>query len=239
MERQVRPAGRMGDDAMQHVTAQSGKGDPHTSQLIGLMVRRPGFLINEVWLLLTSRWKARRCTVVGPRLRVRGRLLVSNGGEIHLGERVRIRASHVPVELGAAVGGRLEIGAGTFINSGVSICAQEAVTIGRNCAIGNYTLIMDSDFHVVGEHASLPSASPVTLGDNVWIGARTTILKGVHIGEGSVVGAGAVVTRDVAPFTVVGGVPARFMRDVRRSVATPLHAPEPPASCTPPHLCRR
>ena len=163
---------------------------------------------------LWARWALRRCTSVGAMTRVQGKVVVGNGGRILIGPRVKIRAVHVPVELGSLVGGTLSIGEGTFINSGTSICAQESVTIGRNVAIGNYSLIMDSDFHSVGDHTQWPQALPVVIEDDVWLAARVTVLKGVRIGRGAVVAAGAVVTRDVAPYTVVGGVPARFIRRI-------------------------
>lgn len=53
----------------------------------------------------------------------------------------------------------------------------------------------------------------ITIGDDVWIGSNAVILKGVTIGEGAIVGAGAVVTKDVAPYTVVGGIPAKFIKE--------------------------
>jgi acetyltransferase-like isoleucine patch superfamily enzyme len=55
-------------------------------------------------------------------------------------------------------------------------------------------------------------ALPIRIDDDVWIGGRSVILPGVHIGQGAVVAAGAVVTRDVVPYAVVGGVPARLIR---------------------------
>ncbi len=163
-------------------------------------------------LLLASRWKTRRCTSVGRWVRVEGRLLVNNGGVIHLGERVRIRATHLPVELGALPGGRLEIGERTYINSGASLCAAKLVRIGARCAIGPLTLIMDTDFHSVHDHVVMPEPKPIIIEDDVWLAARVTVLKGVTIGRGAVVAAGAVVTKDVAPHTLVGGVPAKLIR---------------------------
>jgi acetyltransferase-like isoleucine patch superfamily enzyme len=179
------------------------------------LLRRPWRGIPLFWSVLVSRWKFRGCTSVGFLARVDGRVIVANGGSIHLGQRVRVRATHVPVELAAMPGGTLEIGTGTFINSGVSICAARSVTIGANCAIGNYSLIMDSDFHSVGDHTQPAEPAPVRIEDDVWLGARVTVLKGVTIGHGAVVAAGAVVTRDVAPLTVVGGVPARFIKRIQ------------------------
>jgi len=174
--------------------------------------RSPVSLVRLGWAWSTSRWKLRHCTSTGPLCRVEGRILVANGGDLCLGERVRIRATHLPVELASMPGGKLRIGDRTFINSGVSICAQASVSIGSDCAIGNLSLIMDTDFHVPGNLLARPPAQPVVIEDGVWLGARVTVLKGVTIGQGAVVAAGAVVTRDVPPRTLVGGVPARVIR---------------------------
>jgi acetyltransferase-like isoleucine patch superfamily enzyme len=176
------------------------------------VLRHPARFVRLGWKFLLSRWKARNCTAVGPWILTDGRLIVNNGGSIILGEHLRIRATHVPVELASLPGGKLEIGDRCFINSGVSICAQESVKIGENCAIGNYTLIMDTDFHRIGDLTQPAIASPIVIEDDVWLGAQVTILKGVHIGRGAVVAAGAVVTKDVPPFTLVGGVPAKIIR---------------------------
>lgn len=178
------------------------------------LARRHGLResIRKALQILGSRWKLRRCSSVGQMARVEGCVQVHNGGEMHLGARIRIRATHLPVELGTLPGGCLRIGARTFINSGVSICAQQSVTIGENCAIGNYSLIMDSDFHSPEDHTRSPEARPVVLENDVWLGARVTVLKGVTIGRGAVVAAGAVVTKDVPARALVGGVPARLIR---------------------------
>ncbi|WP_240611339.1 MULTISPECIES: DapH/DapD/GlmU-related protein [unclassified Actinobaculum] len=64
-------------------------------------------------------------------------------------------------------------------------------------------------------HRALLHPAPIHIGPNVWIGPNVTILGGVTIGEGAIIAAGAVVTKDVAPLTIVGGVPAKYIRDVR------------------------
>jgi acetyltransferase-like isoleucine patch superfamily enzyme len=166
--------------------------------------------LQTAWTLFTSLLQTRRCTQRGKWIRVWGKLLIE--GDVRLGERVRIRATHVPVELAAGPGAVIEIGERCYINSGVSIGAQERVNIGKNCAIGNYSLIMDSDFHSLDDHTKPGIAAPVVLEDDVWLGARVTVLKGVRIGRGAVVAAGAVVTRDVPPCALVAGVPARVIR---------------------------
>ena len=170
--------------------------------------------------VLRAMWGLRGCTKIGSLIRLEGKVLVFNHGEIYVGSKVRIRGVHVPVELGSLPGGILDIGEGTFINGGTSICAQKSVTIGKNCAIGNYSLIMDSDFHSVGDLDIRPEAEPVVIGDNVWIAARVTVLKGVTIGEGAVVATGAVVTKDVEPYTLVGGIPAKVIRKIIKAVAS-------------------
>jgi maltose O-acetyltransferase len=166
-------------------------------------------------------YSLRSCRSVGAKVRVFGKVQIHGGQGITIGNRVRIRGTHVPVEL-ASTGGALIIGDNCFINSGCSICAQRAITIGNNVAIGNYTLIMDTDFHNVEDHTKPSIAKAVTIKDDVWIAARVTILKGVTIGAGAVVAAGAVVTNDVPARTVVGGVPARIIRKL--GIETPSDA---------------
>lgn len=194
---------------------------------LGPLLRKAGKVREFLGPWLRSQWLLRRCTSRGrTALVVNGHVLVENQGTIHLGDKIRIRAIHLPVELASLPGGTLTIGDKTFINSGVSICAQQSVSIGRNCAIGNMSLIMDTDFHTPGDHTRWPEARPVVLEDDVWLGARVTVLKGVTIGRGAVVAAGAVVTKDVAPRTVVGGVPAKFIRSLD------VPAPTAPAQVT-------
>ena len=168
----------------------------------------------QIKAVLRAKIALRRCTSVGPLAQVYGRVIVDNYGTMRLGRRVRLRGVHVPVELATMSKGELRIGDNVFINGGTSICAQKSVTIGDNCLIGNYTLIMDTDFHAVGDHAQWPDARPVVIEEDVWLAVRVTVLKGVTIGRGAVVAAGAVVTKDVEPYTLVGGVPARLIRRI-------------------------
>jgi acetyltransferase-like isoleucine patch superfamily enzyme len=106
-------------------------------------------------------------------------------------------------------GGRLEIGHGTYVNDGSRVYASKSVRIGRRCAISWGVTVIDHDGHGAG---ASPMSAPVVIEDDVWIGCNVTILKGVTIGAGSAVAAGAVVNRSCPPKSLIGGVPARVLR---------------------------
>jgi acetyltransferase-like isoleucine patch superfamily enzyme len=108
-------------------------------------------------------------------------------------------------------GAKLEIGSGRA-NRDVDITCFDSIKIGNHVYISKGVLIRDSDNHEV-KRTGYVEKKPIVICDNVWIGMRAIILKGVTIGEGSIVGAGAVVTCDVPPHTLVGGVPARIIRE--------------------------
>ena len=120
------------------------------------------------------------------------------------------------LELGCGPDGLLEIGENSFINYGTSIYAGEHVRIGRDCNIGTYCMVMDNDFHGLEPERrhETPPSKPIIIGDNVWLGGRTTVLKGVTIGDGSVVAAGSIVTKDIPPRTLAAGAPARAVRKI-------------------------
>ena len=175
---------------------------------------------------LRARIMLRRCTEVGALTRLRGGVIVENSGTLVVGRRVKLNGRPVPIELVALAGARLSIGDGTSINRGVSICAQQSVSIGRDCGIGNDCLIFDTDFHALGDVSDdeAANASPVTIGDRVWLASRSVVLKGVTIGDGAVICAGSVVATSVAPYTMVGGVPARVIRKLTPAEGAPILA---------------
>ncbi len=127
----------------------------------------------------------------------------------------------------------MEIGSDSLIWMGCRFYGEliPQICIGRNCSIAETDFTAGSpitigDHVVFGRGVALFTAdhdpddpgfarreAPIRIGDRVWVGSRATILKGVTIGEGAVVAAGAVVTNDVAPYTIVGGNPARYLRD--------------------------
>jgi acetyltransferase-like isoleucine patch superfamily enzyme len=115
-------------------------------------------------------------------------------------------------------GATVTVGRDTYLNRRVEIMCHERVTIGERCAIAWDVSIMDTNYHSMSGGSE---PAPVAIGDDVWIGARATILPGVTIHDGAVIAAGAVVTRDVPKGTLVAGVPARPIRRVSWSRERP------------------
>jgi acetyltransferase-like isoleucine patch superfamily enzyme len=176
--------------------------------------RSPGRTWTKLTQWLSARWQLRACDQVGPWPRVVGRVIIDNHGTMIVGERVQLLGHHARSIFTTFAHGRLIIGDRAFINYGVDIAATGLVSIGADCLIGTHVSIIDNDFHGLAERLQMPSPKPVIIGDNVWIGNRAIILPGVTIGDGAVVGAGSVVTRDVPPRTVVAGNPARVLREL-------------------------
>ena len=119
--------------------------------------------------------------------------------------------------------GNLSIGDGTSIPKGSTFyCTEAPLTIGRKVVFGPRPTIITGDHRIdmVGKYIidvtveeKLPeNDAPVVIEDDVWCGANVTILKGVTIGRGSVIAAGAVVTKSFPPYSVIGGVPAKLLK---------------------------
>lgn len=132
--------------------------------------------------------------------------------------------------------GRITIGDRTFMGGGLFISVR-GISIGNDVMFSWGCTVMDNDAHSLNWHDRISDvvdwkkglvenlvgkyknwenveSAPVKIGDKCWIGFNVIILKGVTIGEGAVVAAGSVVTKDVAPYTLVGGNPARHIRDL-------------------------
>jgi acetyltransferase-like isoleucine patch superfamily enzyme len=122
--------------------------------------------------------------------------------------------------------GEIVIGDGAVLSTGVHLVSYAGLFIGRGSMIGEYTSIRDAN-HTRAEGMSLResdhTAKPIVIGSEVWIGRGVTVLGGVTIGDRAIVGANAVVTRDVPADTVVAGVPAvpiRYREGVERMTAS-------------------
>ena len=111
-------------------------------------------------------------------------------------------------------GKNITVGKRVFINACCCFQDQGGITIGDGCLIGHHVVLatINHGFPPGARRDNYPS--PITIGKNVWIGSNSTILPGVSVGDGAIIAAGAVVTKDVPPNVVVGGVPARIIKKV-------------------------
>jgi acetyltransferase-like isoleucine patch superfamily enzyme len=154
------------------------------------------------------------------------RIKARAAGSIVIGENVRLlahwRSNRVglagPVILHTWEGGKIEIGDHTGA-SAVVISSRSGVKIGRHCNIGGNVRIFDHDFHALDADVRRGprgcddcATKPITIGDDVFIGAQSIILKGVTIGDRAIIGAGSVVTKDVPADCIAAGNPAILIR---------------------------
>lgn len=114
----------------------------------------------------------------------------------------------------ADFGKNIAVGENVFINACCHFQDHGGVTIGDGCQIGHNVVFATLNHGLAPEERSHTYSAPIVLGKNVWIGSNATILQGVTIGDNAVIAAGAVVTKDVAANTVVGGVPAKFIKSI-------------------------
>jgi len=175
---------------------------------------------------------ARLAVVIGPRLRrlwahvhlaaglntpVHTSIVIEGPAELHgtrritLGSRLYVYGGQHWETQG---GGSLHIGNGVVLSRGVHLVAHVGVVIGDGTMIGEYASVRDANHRRTSGplRDSGHDAAAIIIGRNVWIGRGAVVLAGVNIGDGAVVAANAVVTRDVPVGAVVGGVPARPLR---------------------------
>ena len=137
-------------------------------------------------------------------------------GRLEVGEQTLFEPGVWITMPGAA---RVRIGSGTFLNRNVMVAAQELVEIGSHCMLANGCFVTDSN------HRYSDAERPVTwqgfdskgatrIGDNCWLGANVVVTSGVTIGERCVIGANSVVTRDIPPFSIAAGTPARVLSTI-------------------------
>jgi acetyltransferase-like isoleucine patch superfamily enzyme len=146
-----------------------------------------------------------------------------SGGVIHIGDRFTAHSRSEGNSIGVfqpvmitawGAGSIVEIGDDVGV-SGCSITAVKRIHIGNRVMIGAGALILDTDAHPLDPqerfHGGVAEREAITIEDDVFIGARAIVMKGTHLGRGAVVGAGAVVAKDVPPFCIVVGNPGRIV----------------------------
>lgn len=196
-----------------------------SSRLLGMLLLSERTARRGAWMWLRNQYANQimkyRCTSVGKHVYWGGDVpLVYGAGEIHIGSHVSIGNNQTWVVGVKSTGtARLVIGDYTTINYRTTISVVQSVTIGSHCLLAGEIKIFDNNSHPLDyrerrkPHVLGPAeVAPVVIEDDVWIGNNCIILKGVRIGRGAVVAAGSIVTKDVPPFTLVGGNPARVLK---------------------------
>lgn len=111
-------------------------------------------------------------------------------------------------------GRNIELGRNVFINACCQFQDQGGIKIGDNCLIGHNVVIATLNHDMKPERRWVCIPKRIVIGNNVWIGSNSTILAGVEIGDNAVIAAGSVVTKNVEAGTVVGGIPARYIKRI-------------------------
>jgi acetyltransferase-like isoleucine patch superfamily enzyme len=150
-----------------------------------------------------------------------GRMMIGLNFKMNNGNRYNKIGRQQPCFFVVSAGAELTIGNNTGISAAAIVCRKK-ISIGDNVKIGGNVVIYDTDFHSLDHLAranrltdvSETRNEEVVIGDHAFIGAHSTILKGVNIGNGAIVGAGAVVSKSIPAYEIWAGNPARFVRKV-------------------------
>ena len=174
--------------------------------LIGFLRKLRSFFRQKA---ITALWNV-RCET-GCQVNAGVVMKATDGGRVELGQRTVIDRNATLI----AKYGDLSIGPDGYVGHGCTIIARQSIRIGADCLIAEYVTIRDQNHDYKSGRPTRKQGfvcADISIGDNVWIGAKATILPGVTIGDNAVIAANAVVTGDVAANTVVGGIPARVLK---------------------------
>jgi len=150
-----------------------------------------------------------------------------SGPQVRLGNHVHIMTlPEAPVRLSVFEGmGSISVGDFSLINPGVRVTSAEGITIGRSCMLAMHCSVSDADWHDTKHRIFAPgNTAKVILEDNVWLGEGVRVLKGVKIGENTVVGTGSVVTRSLPANVIAAGNPAREIKPLESAERTTREA---------------
>ena len=204
-----------------------------------LRFARARHMLSRGYLVLVLRWLWYKLRWRG-RLRTDGLCFIGPGVKFEIGRHARVHLGRWSwIGHGCKVRvheGELSIGAKTVFGQECTISAFQSISVGRECIIADRVMMIDFDHGVVEVERPIREQGiykrDVAIGHNVWIGYGACILRGVTIGENSVIGTSSVVTADVPTNAVVGGSPAKLIRKRRSSRASTSTA-SVSANCAP------
>jgi acetyltransferase-like isoleucine patch superfamily enzyme len=191
--------------------------DPDTNIRVTRLLKKAYFHVNA--FLQYNLWFKRKFASIGGTPTVWGfRNIIISGPNISIGKNVVFvgadghKTNLSSVNIGNA-GGSIAIGDYVLIMNGVRISSASSIIIGDGCMLATNCYLTDSDWHDIYDRTSIPGGSaPIVLERGAWVGDSAIVCKGVRIGENSIIGAGAVVTRDVPPNVIAAGNPARVVK---------------------------
>jgi acetyltransferase-like isoleucine patch superfamily enzyme len=176
------------------------------NSILDRLVKLIAYIRGYLWTSAHCDRKALVCKYGKVRL-IRRNALISIGARTTLWPDIKLSCAGGPGKVARLkIGKRCSIGDRTEIHCGESVAIGDRVIIAWDCNI------LDRDYHSVD--ATQERTAPVSIGNDVWIGCRSIVLKGVNIGDGAVVAAGSVVTKDVPAHTLVAGNPAEIKKEV-------------------------
>lgn len=162
----------------------------------------------EKYLNFNRQWDTQRMMrnkMVGSIYLAKDATLDVDAFDVYAGSRINVNA-----------GAKLSLGSG-YMNHDCVIDCFDSISIGHHVVISERVVLRDSDNHSIQDMEAISSdesavTAPIVIGDHVWVGMNTIVLKGVTIGEGAVVAAGSVVNKDIPPHCLVAGVPAKVVK---------------------------
>jgi maltose O-acetyltransferase len=159
---------------------------------------------------------------LGKNIKFNQKCIFNGEGTVNIGDNVMFGYEPSPHFYGfyiliqaREINASIKIGNNTVFSNDITIIAVREITIGDRCLIGDRLIVYDNDGHEIDPSTrtrSYGKAAPVNIGNNVWIGSSVTILKGVNVGDNSIIAASSVVTKDVPANAMVAGNPAKIIK---------------------------
>jgi acetyltransferase-like isoleucine patch superfamily enzyme len=150
----------------------------------------------------------------GEQPRMAGRVRFGLRGVAVFGDRFLADGMFATIAISVQTGAHLSVGDDVYMNGGTWLEVWHDVRIGNNVKFGPYSSLIDDNRHEVEPGAQL-FKGPVIIGNDVWLGRNVSVMPGVHIGDGSVIGAHSIVTSDIPPKSFAAGAPARVIKELK------------------------